>query len=113
MVEQGNAVVVFLEGARTKTGELQEAKAGFGMMACHAHSTVVVPAYVDSFGVWPKGSIFPETGKKVSIIFGRPIPLTKELAMPHSRKTYEAIAAKVMAEIKKLKAELESLNKES
>jgi 1-acyl-sn-glycerol-3-phosphate acyltransferase len=66
----GNVVIIFPEGTRSTTGEVQEFKSGIGALVA-GRDVEVVPCFIDgSFRVWPKGSHFPRP-KKVRLIVGK------------------------------------------
>lgn len=111
LISGGEAVVVFPEGTRTETGELQDGKPGMGMLVYQTNA-MVVPVYVDTFGVWSKGKRFPSTKKEVSIIFGKPIMPLEGCLKTKGRQAYEATVKRVMQEIKKLKEDLEKIKKQ-
>ncbi|MEI7640820.1 MAG: lysophospholipid acyltransferase family protein [bacterium] len=110
LIEKGNAVTFFPEGTRTETGELQEAKPGSGMLI-YRTKAMVVPVYMDTFGIWSKGKKLPTPGKRISILFGKPLVFTEDFAKPEGREVYEEITKKVMAAIRELKEELENKKK--
>jgi len=72
VLKSGRAMIVFPEGTRTRTGELQRPKPGVGMLACRT-GVPVVPAHV--FGTFTafgrKGPL--RLGTPVSVVFGRPL----------------------------------------
>ena len=71
----GNVLIVFPEGTRTESGELQPFKPGVALLV-RGTSIPVIPCYLDgAFRAWPKGSAFP-----------RPVKLTLRIGEP---KTYE------------------------
>lgn len=66
-------VVIFPEGSRTETGELQPFKRGAFVLAIRAGVEVVPAAIEGSFGVKPKGLLRVRPGT-VKVRFGKPIP---------------------------------------
>jgi 1-acyl-sn-glycerol-3-phosphate acyltransferase len=72
-----NALVLFPEGTRTRSGSMGPLKRGVELVARPSAATVV-PAYIDgSFALWPPHQRFPSCGK-VRVFFGQPIPASGE-----------------------------------
>ncbi|WP_239094177.1 lysophospholipid acyltransferase family protein [Bacillus sp. B15-48] len=91
LLKTGNLFSIFIEGTRSKTGEMQEAKKGIGFIVAKSNAPVV-PTFI--YGA--KNGWFKPAG----IIFGP--PLTFEEGLGH-----EEIANKIAEEIKKLNPERE------
>jgi 1-acyl-sn-glycerol-3-phosphate acyltransferase len=87
LLKEGNIFSIFIEGTRSKTGEMQEAKKGIGFIVAKSKAPVV-PTYI--YGM--RGGWFQPAG----MIFGK--PMTFEEGLDH-----EEIANRIAAEIKKLK----------
>lgn len=96
-------LLIFPEGTRTLTGELQKAKKGVGLLLFNAKVSVI-PAYVGgTFASWPKGRFFPKP-VKTSVTFGPPIPLDDLYREKPEKETYRRIADRVMEKIAELKS---------
>jgi 1-acyl-sn-glycerol-3-phosphate acyltransferase len=102
-LKRGAVIGVFPEGARTTTGELQEAKLGTGLLIIKA-KVPVVPVYVYGSGeAFPKGKGL-KLGTRVGAIVGKPIsPKEFPYVEDASREGYEAISTLVMEKIAQLK----------
>lgn len=72
LVEQRMHVVVFPEGTRSRTGELQPFKKGPSVLAIAAGVTVVPCYCAGTFGILPKGSILVRP-RPVQVLFGPPL----------------------------------------
>jgi 1-acyl-sn-glycerol-3-phosphate acyltransferase len=73
-VRAGMSAVVFAEGTRSRTGELQRFKKGPFVFAI-ACQVPVMPMYIAAtFDILPKGSIWVRP-KPISVYFGEPIPV--------------------------------------
>jgi 1-acyl-sn-glycerol-3-phosphate acyltransferase len=73
-VEHGHALIVFPEGTRSVTGELQAFKPGIGMLALET-GVPIVPAYIDgAFEALPKGAHWPRR-HPVTVRFGPPLEM--------------------------------------
>ena len=75
MQENGLSLLVFPEGGRSNTGELQEFQEGAAYLAIKAQAPVVPVALIGTRAVLPMhGKKF--TAGPVKVIFGEPIPTT-------------------------------------
>lgn len=100
-VRAGNAAVVFPEGTRSKTGELQTAQAGIGLIIARTQAPVV-PARV--FGAY---EAFPKNGNSISfcpitVVLGPPIHFTKEDFGEGTKEDYQRISQQVMDAIARI-----------
>jgi 1-acyl-sn-glycerol-3-phosphate acyltransferase len=107
LISEGDAIVVFPEGTRTKNGKLQEPKAGIGKFVYQTRAPVI-PVYVRTFPIWPYGKKVPSffgvrnnPEKRAVAKFGKPVNLRIEFAQPAERDTYNSIARKIMIAIRK------------
>jgi 1-acyl-sn-glycerol-3-phosphate acyltransferase len=97
-LHSGKPLVLFPEGTRTLTGELQKAKKGVGLLLYNAR-VPVIPAYVaGTFHCWPKGRLLPRPGR-TSVNYGPPIPLEDLYDGGPEKETYRRIAERVMDRI--------------
>jgi 1-acyl-sn-glycerol-3-phosphate acyltransferase len=102
-LHSGKPLVLFVEGTRTLTGELQEAKKGAGMLLYNA-KVPVIPAYIDgTFACWPKGKLLPRPGK-TSVTYGPPVLLEDLYREKPEKNTYAKIAHRVMDSIVHLRS---------
>jgi 1-acyl-sn-glycerol-3-phosphate acyltransferase len=103
LVAGGEAVLFFPEGTRSPDGNLQEPKAGSGMLIYRCPAVSVVPVRIfGSDRALPRGSFLPRLFRQVKVSFGPVLDLTAEKALPAERETYQKIAAKVMEAISRL-----------
>jgi 1-acyl-sn-glycerol-3-phosphate acyltransferase len=66
-----NILIIFPEGTRSKTGQIQEFKSGIGALVA-GRDVTVLPCYLQgAFRAWPKGRHLPHP-KKVRLIVGAP-----------------------------------------
>lgn len=102
ILQEGKVLVLFPEGTRSPTGELQPAKPGIGFLISKAR-VPVVPVYVDgTFEALPKGAKRLRR-HKIRVFFGAPITVAEVEAMGTSRGSYESIANLVMQRIAQLR----------
>jgi len=105
LIEEEKCLCIFIEGTRTKTGELGEPKPGLGFIA-HKTNSVIVPAYIKgSFDAFPRGT-FIIRPVKIKVFYGKPI-LLSEIKIDENMVEHEkckVISNFVMERIKELKA---------
>jgi 1-acyl-sn-glycerol-3-phosphate acyltransferase len=92
--EERPTVIMFPEGTRSATGELQPFKKGAFVLALQTGTEIVPTAILGSRAVMPKGSFRIRAGT-VTVRFGTPIPVAGlELGQRDAlmRKTREALA---------------------
>jgi 1-acyl-sn-glycerol-3-phosphate acyltransferase len=88
----GSGVIIFAEGTRSATGQLQSFKKGAFMLALHTGVDIVPVAVIGSRNVLPKGS-FQITPATITIRIGVPIPTgeyssaTRDALMRRTRET--------------------------
>jgi 1-acyl-sn-glycerol-3-phosphate acyltransferase len=76
----GNVLIIFPEGTRSRTGELQPFKPGIGALLSE-QEVRVLPCYLDgAFRAWPKGQRMPRP-RKVRLLIGK-APSGKEEEEP-------------------------------
>lgn len=69
--EPGNILIIFPEGTRSTTGQVQEFKIGIGALVADRDVTVV-PCYLDgTYDAWPKGRRLPRP-RKIRLVVGKP-----------------------------------------
>lgn len=103
-VREGNAIVLFPEGTRSKDGQLQPARAGIGLIIAKTRAPVLPMRIFGAYESFPKGS------KKlhftpITVVVGEPIYFTPEELEPSSRETYQRLSDRVMEGIAALKLE--------
>lgn len=101
VLRQDRAMIVFPEGTRTRTGQLQRPKAGVGLLACRT-GVVVVPARIfgsyEAFG--RKGPL--RIGTPVSVVFGRPLRPADYDDRSEGRDRYQHASERIMTAISAL-----------
>jgi 1-acyl-sn-glycerol-3-phosphate acyltransferase len=96
--------MVFPEGTRSQTGELQRPKDGLAMLALRTGATIVPIGVSDSDRVWPRGQKLPKPGGRITMRIGRPFRLEDELPSGLDRKAAKTAATDVI--MRRIAAEL-------
>ncbi|MBC7363106.1 MAG: 1-acyl-sn-glycerol-3-phosphate acyltransferase [Candidatus Aminicenantes bacterium] len=75
MREKGYSFLIFPEGTRSRTGELQHFKRGGFFLALAAGAPIVPITIKGTFELMPRGRLFPHSGL-IKVIFHKPIEVT-------------------------------------
>lgn len=103
LLQEGEAVLMFPEGTRSRDGQLQEARAGIGMIVAKARVPVVPMRIFGTDRALPKGKTLPRPAR-VIVKFGEPftpnLPANiDELRGDELRTVYQAIGQEIMQRI--------------
>ncbi len=102
-LKKGELIVMFPEGGRNETGQLQEAKRGVGMIASISNVPIVPALIIGTDKALPVDAKWLKRNK-ILVIFGKPIyhkSLTEnEDSPPHLK--HDKVSDNVMSAIKKL-----------
>ena len=104
VLKDGEALVIFPEGTRTRSGELGEGEIGLAMIA-HNAKAPIVPMYLKG----TDASLSPIAKKKgvrlfkAEVWFGEPLYFEDEYSQKASREVLQSITNRVMEEIQALK----------
>ena len=72
LLGEGKAVLMFPEGTRSRDGQLQEARAGIGMMVAKANVPVMPMRIFGTERALPRGASIPRPAQ-VKVAFGEPV----------------------------------------
>ncbi|MCZ6768609.1 MAG: AMP-binding protein [Acidobacteria bacterium] len=104
ILSAGESVLIFPEGTRSRTGEIQEFKPGVGLIALEL-GVPVVPAYIGgTYEALPAGKFFPRR-QRIRVFFGPVIrvePDRSQGARAAADERYRQIAAEVRTAIVEL-----------
>jgi 1-acyl-sn-glycerol-3-phosphate acyltransferase len=84
--------MVFPEGTRSPTAELQTPKDGLAMLALRTNATIVPIGVSNTDKVWPKGRPIPRLGRHATMRIGEPFKVGDLLPLGTTRKAAKGLA---------------------
>jgi 1-acyl-sn-glycerol-3-phosphate acyltransferase len=98
ILEAGHVLLVFPEGTRSPTGELQEAKDGVAMLALRTGAQIVPIGLNNTDAVWKKGRKVPSPIPRriVTMRVGEPFRLDEVVPADVDRRTAKALATRTI-----------------
>ena len=94
LLQEGHRTVIFPEGTRSLTGQIQKPRPGIGMIIARTLAPVVPMRIFGSFEAWPKGGkIKPHP---ITVVVGKPIRFKKDDFPAHNREVYQKISEQVL-----------------
>jgi 1-acyl-sn-glycerol-3-phosphate acyltransferase len=104
VLNEGHVLMIFPEGTRSPTGELQRPKDGLAMLALRTGAAIVPIGMADTDRVWPKSQRLPHPGGHATMRVGRPFRVADELPAGLDRKRAKALATDLI--MRRIAAEL-------
>jgi 1-acyl-sn-glycerol-3-phosphate acyltransferase len=92
VLDAGQVLMVFPEGTRSPTAELQTPKDGLAMLALRTNATIVPIGVSNTDKVWPKGRPIPRLGGHATMRIGEPFKLGDLLPPGTNRKAAKGLA---------------------
>jgi 1-acyl-sn-glycerol-3-phosphate acyltransferase len=92
VLEAGEVLMVFPEGTRSPTAELQPPKDGLAMLALRSGATIVPIGISNTDRFWPKGRPIPRPGGHVTMRVGEPFKIADLLPPELDRKSAKRLA---------------------
>lgn len=110
VLKKGDCIVIYPEGGRSRTGEIQEGKCGVAKLFLKTGVPILPVGIQGTAELMPIGRVFPKTKKVIEINIGKPLYFEKEMAeakkLDENSDRYQEIAReitkKVMEEITQL-----------
>jgi 1-acyl-sn-glycerol-3-phosphate acyltransferase len=96
VLDAGHVLMVFPEGTRSPTAELQQAKDGLAMLALRTGATIVPIGVSNTDRVWPKGRKIPRIGGHATMRIGEPFKIADVLPPGTDRKSAKTLATTVI-----------------
>lgn len=114
VLKKGDVLIIYPEGTRTRTGEIQKGKPGIAKIFLKTGVPILPAGIKGTFELMPPGRALPKIKRTVKINIGRPLYFKEELMMAKNfnceseeyKELLQKITDKVMEEIKKLVEEL-------
>ena len=103
-IKEGNGVVLFPEGTRSKDGNIQPARAGIGLVIAKTGAPVLPLRIFGAFDAFPKNSKRLHF-TKITVVLGEPLYFSPNDIASATRETYQALSDRVMAAIAALRIE--------
>jgi 1-acyl-sn-glycerol-3-phosphate acyltransferase len=103
----GGAILLFPEGTRSKTGQLQPARAGIGLTVLKSSAPVVPVRVFGTFEAYGRHKAMPRP-KKVGVRYGKPLMFealreeAKTCAKARLKQIYQEVADEIMKAIEAL-----------
>ena len=98
VLKNNQVLILFPEGTRSRTGELQRTKAGVGLLACRTGVPVVPARIFGSFEAFGrKGPL--RIGTPVSVVFGRPLLPRDYDDQSEGKERYQHASERIMAAV--------------
>ncbi len=100
-IEEGKKVVIFPEGTRSPTGDLQKGQAGIGLLVQRSHCKVF-PIYIHgTFDIWSIHRSKPLLKGQTACVFGKPLAfhISEET---DKKEAHQQIINQIMGAIAKL-----------
>ncbi|NIN72288.1 MAG: hypothetical protein GTO46_10310 [Gemmatimonadetes bacterium] len=103
------AIILFPEGTRSRTGDVEDGRPGAGLLAL-ATRPRIIPVAIDGMqDLLPIGASRPRIGQRIFISFGTPVDYSEFADGPRTRDTAQGIVDKVMEAIREQHAEIRRL----
>lgn len=104
VLNEGHVLMIFPEGTRSPTGELQKPKDGLAMLALRTGAPIVPIGIANTDRVWPKGRLLPRPGGHATMRVGPAFRLSDELPDGLDRKRAKTLATDLI--MRRIAAEL-------
>jgi len=110
VLEKGDILIIYPEGTRTRTGEIQKGYPGVAKLFLQTGVPILPVSIKGTFELMPPGKTFPKIERTVKINIGKPLYFKEEFKMAKNfgcdsieyKAILQKIVDRVMAEIKKL-----------
>lgn len=102
LLKNGEGILLFPEGTRSPTGELQTPQAGVGMIACKSKAPVVPARIFGSFEAFGRNQRSPRYNTPVDVAFGPPLAFADYNVEGKGKERYQAVSEVIMEAISRI-----------
>jgi 1-acyl-sn-glycerol-3-phosphate acyltransferase len=102
VLRKGELLGIYPEGTRSPDGRLYRGRTGVARILVECPAPVVPVAVFGTPEVMPKGAKFPRLGRRVIVVFGRPLDFGRYDGVAEDRFVLRAITDEIVHEISKL-----------
>jgi 1-acyl-sn-glycerol-3-phosphate acyltransferase len=99
VLKKGDCIVIYPEGTRSRTGEIQETKCGVAKLFLKTGVPILPVGIKGTAELMPIGRVFPKIKKVIEIDIGKPLYFEKELAkakkLDENSDRYQKIAREI------------------
>lgn len=103
ILRKGEAILIFIEGTRSPSGELLEPKPGVGMLTYRTRATVIPTLIVGSNSALPFKGRFIRP-RKIKVSFGQPLTIER-FSHLKPKEAYQAMSHEIMSRIKEIQSQ--------
>ena len=103
-IKDGNGVVLFPEGTRSKDGNIQPARAGIGFVIAKTGAPVLPMRIFGAYDAFPKNSKRLHF-TQITVVIGEPLVFSPNDLASATRETYQTLSDRVMEAIAALRIE--------
>ena len=103
-IREGNGVVLFPEGTRSKDGNIQPARAGIGFVIAKTGAPVLPMRIFGAYDAFPKNSKRLHFAR-ITVVIGEPLFFSPDDLDSATRETYQTLSDRVMEAIAALRIE--------
>jgi 1-acyl-sn-glycerol-3-phosphate acyltransferase len=100
VLKKGASIVMYPEGTRSRTGEIQEGKPGVAKLFLRTGVPILPVGIKGTAELMPIGQTYPKIEKKIELNIGKPLYFEKELAeakkLDEDSPRYQEITKKIM-----------------
>jgi 1-acyl-sn-glycerol-3-phosphate acyltransferase len=102
ILRNGGIVVVFVEGTRTRTGKMQEAKTGAARLALKTFAPVIPVGLSGTYKLWSRHMLLPRFKRIIEVRIGKKVELAEFYHKPIGEGLLKKATQKIADSIKKL-----------
>lgn len=102
VLKEGGGILLFPEGTRTETGELQEPRSGVGMIAGKSKVPVVPARLFGTYDAFGRNRRYPRLNIPVDVAFAPPLYFEDYNVEGKGKERYQAVSEKIMAAIRQI-----------